>query len=232
MSFIKANLILIPTPIDDDSPLESVARDLLMANALSEDSVILVEEHKACRRRWLHWGLPREAIEKFVLYNEHTRDELNPNIISMLQSGKTAYLMSDCGLPAFCDPGTSLVALCHESDLKVTSTPFANSIALAVSLSGISHDRFIFEGFVAKGSERAQDLKRIMRQKEVSILMDTPYRMKKLLEELASINGNREAFLAMDLNKQDEQLLKGTIGDLSKRAPEEKREFILVLGNL
>src|SRR5690606_3438127 len=183
MSSIKANLILIPTPIDDDSPLESVARDLLMANALSEDSVILVEEHKACRRRWLHWGLPREAIEKFVLYNEHTRDELNPNIISMLQSGKTAYLMSDCGLPAFCDPGTSLVALCHERALQVTSTPFANSIALAVSLSGISHDRFIFEGFVAKGSERAQDLKRIMRQKEVSILMDTPYRMKKLLEE-------------------------------------------------
>lgn len=232
MSSLNANLILIPTPIDDESPLEPIARELLLKHALEENSIVLVEEHKTCRRRWLNWGLPREAIEKFVLYNEHTRNELNPKIISMLQLGKVAFLMSDCGLPAFCDPGTSLVALCHETQLKVTSTPFANSIALAVSLSGIPHDRFIFEGFVAKGSERLQDLKRIMRQGEVSVLMDTPYRMKKLLEELAAINGNREAFLAMDLNAKSEHLIKGSLSEIAKKAPDEKKEFILILGKL
>src|SRR5690606_32539801 len=113
--------------------------------------------------------LPREAIEKFILYNEHTRDELAPKIISELQVGKKAYLMSDCGLPAFCDPGVALVRMCHEHNLKITSAPFSNSISLAMALSGIDHSRFIFEGFVAKGRERDSELKRIMRQKEVSI---------------------------------------------------------------
>lgn len=227
-----AHLTLIPTPIDDKSPLEETAKKILLDACENPKAIILVEEHKACRRRWLSWGLPRETIEKFVLYNEHTRDELAPKIISDLQSGKKAYLMSDCGLPAFCDPGVNLVRMCHEHNLKVTSAPFSNSISLAMALSGIDHSRFIFEGFVSKGRERDQELKRIMKQKDVSIVMDTPYRMKKLLEELMNINPNRVGFLGMDLNKESEELHKGSLASLFKKAPDEKKEFILVLDKL
>ena len=73
-------LILIPTPIQDDRPLESVAREMLLKDCLSTDVLILVEEHKIGRQRWLRWGLPREAIEKFILFNEHTQEKLTPDI--------------------------------------------------------------------------------------------------------------------------------------------------------
>ena len=47
--------------------------------------------------------------------------------------------MSDGGLPAFCDPGKELVAACHRNNVKVTSSPFQNSIVLALALSGFDH---------------------------------------------------------------------------------------------
>jgi len=226
------SLTLIPTPIDDHSPLCVVATKKLKQAVIDED-MIIVEEHKIARRRWLQYGLPREAIDHFYVYNEHTYNDVSKEVLSKLKKGKNAFLMSDCGLPAFCDPGRQLIDFCHSNHIKVTSTPFANSISLAVALSGFEHDRFVFEGFVpAKGDLRSKELKRIVKAKEMSILMDTPYRINKLVDELAQLAPGREAFLGMDLNMPEELLLRGTLGILSKILPPSKREFILILRKL
>ncbi len=223
-------LTLVPTPIDDSSPLCAVAKAKLLT-AVEGGELILVEELKAGRRRWLHFGLPREAIDSFVLYNEHTRADLVPELIQSLKKGRNIYLMSDCGLPAFCDPGQELVDRCHLNKIKVTSTPFANSIALAVALSGFPHQRFIFEGFIsAKKELRGKEIKRVLNQKEMTILMDTPYRLKKLLEELRLHNCNRIIFLGLDLNSDKETLLRGDISFILNNITDFKREFILILG--
>lgn len=224
-------LTLIPTPIDDSSPLEQVAKELLDENCLLDKTIIVVEELKEGRRRWLRFGLPREAIEKFVLYNEHTHAETSMELLKLMQKGYKVFMMSDCGLPAFCDPGRRLVELCHQHNIKVTSTPFANSIALAVALSGFSHDKFMFEGFIsAKSEQRQKELRKIMKNPYTSVLMDTPYRMKKLIDELKSIDTKREIFLGMELNQPNERLLRGTLDKVSKMIEKDKKEFILILG--
>lgn len=224
-------LTLIPTPIDDESDLEAVAKRLLLENAMLDQSIIAVEELKEGRRRWLRFGLPREAIDKFVTYNEHTYQDESNKLLKELQRGKNVYMMSDCGLPAFCDPGRRLVELCHQHGIRVTSTPFANSIALAIALSGFSHDRFIFEGFVpARSDQRPAALQRMMQQKDTLVLMDTPYRMKKLIDELAMIDGKREAFIGQELNKSSERLIRDSLYNLSKTIQKDKKEFILVIG--
>ncbi len=217
-------LILIPTPIDDDSPLETLAHRHL--SNMPKDSMLLVEEEKNCRRRWLNWQLPRESIDLFTLYNEHTQEKLNPEIIKVLKKGKVVYLMSDCGLPAFCDPGQKLVDLCHKNKIQVTSTPFANSIALAMALSGFDHSEFFFAGFLPH-KNRQEKLQEILKRKETVVLMDTPYRLEKLITELDDLDCSREAFLAMDLNTIDEQLERGKIKFLRRKWG--KREFILIL---
>ena len=119
-----SELILVPTPISEDLPLEEVALHRLKEDAMKSDVVLLVEEHKVARQRWLKWGLPREAIDKFLLYNEHTSAKMKTEVVKDLMEGKRVYLLSDCGLPAFCDPGQNLVDLCHKKKIKVTSTPF------------------------------------------------------------------------------------------------------------
>lgn len=225
----RGYLTLIPTPIDDDSPLCSIAYSKL-ESAVANNDLILVEEHKVARRRWLKYGLPREAIDQFILYNEHTFSEIGPEILNQIKNGKNAYLMSDCGLPAFCDPGRLLVDSCHNSKIKVTSTPFANSIALAVSLSGFEHERFVFEGFIpSKSSDRTQTLKRIINSKEMSVIMDTPYRLSKLMTELKDLNIERDLFLGMNLNQKEEKLLRGSISEIMSQMDDQKREFILIM---
>jgi 16S rRNA (cytidine1402-2'-O)-methyltransferase len=121
---MKGLLTLIPTPLKEDLPLEPIALALLQRVSIDPNVTILVEEHKVARQRWLKWGLPREVIERFVLFNEHTVREVEAEILEKLKSGKEAVLFSDGGLPAFCDPGQSLVNRCHEKSIKVTSTRF------------------------------------------------------------------------------------------------------------
>jgi 16S rRNA (cytidine1402-2'-O)-methyltransferase len=227
-------LTLIPTPIQDDHPLEPVARERLLSECLDPDVLLLVEEHKVARQRWLRWGLPREAIEKFMLFNEHTQLQLKGQILQALKTGKRAYLLSDCGLPAFCDPGQELVNACHMSGIKVTATPFPNSIALALALSGFSHQRFIFCGFVpVKVPERSQWIEQELKHPETMIWMETPYRLNKLLTELAELKLKREIFLACDLGAGDELLLRGTASEVLKRlAPQQKKEFVLLISAL
>lgn len=224
-------LILVPTPIQDELPLESVARERLLQDALNQNVLLLVEEHKIARQRWLKWGLPREAIEKFILFNEHTQEKIQADIIKQMKSGKRAYLLSDCGLPAFCDPGQLLVDGCHKQGIKVTATPYPNSISLAVALSGFSHSRFIFSGFVpVKEPERSEWMKSELKNNETLIWMETPYRLKKLLEELSKLTLNRELFLGCDLGGENELLLRGSAASLLKSLGEqEKREFVLVI---
>jgi 16S rRNA (cytidine1402-2'-O)-methyltransferase len=230
---MSANLTLIPTPIAESLPLEPVALALLEAVCLLPESVILVEEHKVARRRWIEWGLPREAIDRFQLLNEHSHPDETRDLVRSMRTGKKYYLMSDAGLPAFCDPGQTLVNACHEGGLKVTSTPFPNSISLALSLSGFSHSRFYFAGFLpANSEERKQELFRLSKMSETIILMDTPYRMAAVLNDVAQAAGlkKRKCFLAMDLNGSDELLIRGECSEVNARVKTMgKREFILVL---
>lgn len=228
-------LVLVPTPIYEEHMLETTALNLLKEDVLKEDVLVLVEEHKVARQRWLRWGLERSAIEKFIVFNEHTQKEVSPEIIKKLKDPKsTAYLLSDCGLPAFCDPGQNLVDQCHRNHIQVTATPFPNSIALAIALSGFSHDRFLFCGFVPqKHPDRSTWLKNELKKAETLIMMETPYRLGKFLEELNELATKRQIFLAMDLGAPSECLLRGSASELLKDPQTAgKREFVMVISPL
>jgi 16S rRNA C1402 (ribose-2'-O) methylase RsmI len=58
--------------------------------------------------------------------------------------------------------------------------------------------------------------------------MDTPYRLEKLLKEMQALNPTREIFLGMELNKKDEELLRGKLQNI--KAPDGKKEFVMVIG--
>jgi 16S rRNA (cytidine1402-2'-O)-methyltransferase len=230
----QGQLTLIPTPIDEVSKLSVEAFNLLQEVCLLEKSLIVVEDNKPARKRWIHFGLPREAIEKFLNLNEHNAKESTALLIDKLKAGFNIYLMSDGGLPAFCDPGSELVYQCHKNKIKVTSTPFSNSVILALALSGFYHLQFKFLGFLPLDQElRQKVLNQAINSNETVIMMDTPYRLKRLLEELDSLFKSkgikREIFLALDLNSTTEDLHLGMPGDILLRLADLKREFILII---
>jgi 16S rRNA (cytidine1402-2'-O)-methyltransferase len=228
-------LTLIPTPISEKGELDQQAFNLLHEAATKnrENSVFVVEDAKPGRQRWIHFKLPRELVDSFVLYNEHTKVEAKESLLKALLAGKDVFLMSDGGLPAFCDPGRELVYACHKNNIRVTSAPFFNSVILTLALSGFPHERFIFEGFLPREAlERTKTLKTILQRFETSILMDTPYRLKRLLEELRDIwpsHSKKELFLALSLGENEEMMLLGTPAELLLRLKDFKQEFVLVV---
>lgn len=235
----NGTLTLIPTPIDETSKLTTEAFSQLIEVTKIENrdkNLIVVEDLKPARKRWLSFGLPRESIELFKQLNEHNFKESTTELILELKSGKNVFLMSDGGMPAFCDPGQELVYQCHKNKIKVTSFPFSNSVILALALSGLCHKKFIFHGFMPLDNlEREQLLQSILKQKLTCILMDTPYRLKRLLEELESIekmgkSSNMQYFVALDLNQMTEELILGTPTEMLKRIKDIKREFVMVIG--
>ena len=226
-------LILIPTPLEESLPLEPVALEALKSASTDSNALILVEEHKVARNRWIQWGLPRQSVDSFVVFNEHTAKSENQAILEKLKSGKRAFLMSDGGLPAFCDPGMDLVSLCHDSGIPVTATPFPNSIALALALSGYDHREFHFSGFLpAESQERKNALTRISQKYPCTIvLMDTPYRLQTLLKDVAdSPLKIRELFIGTSLNTHQERLFRGKPKDLlTELGTLNKIEFVMVI---
>ncbi len=229
----KKGLILIPTPLEESLPLEPVALELLHLASSDPNALILVEEHKVARNRWIKWGLPRERIDSFVIFNEHTAKSEEKRILEWLRAGKRVFVMSDGGLPAFCDPGMELVNLCHNAGISVTASPFPNSIALALALSGFDHREFHFSGFLpAEAGERKKSLASIAQKYACTVvLMDTPYRLQSLLKDLVdSPLKNRNLFIATSLNSDSERLYRGKPQALlSEIGSLNKVEFMMVL---
>lgn len=229
----SGTLTLIPTPLSETGVLEPVAFERLTtaASLERESSVFVIEDLKPGRRRWLSFKLPRDVVEDFVLYNEHTAKAASADLLKALKEGKNVYLMSDGGLPAFYDPGVELVSLCHQNQIKVTSTPFSNSVALALALSGMNHKKFWFEGFLPlESAERNMVIKKLIKERHTSIIMDTPYRLKRVLEEMQEAwQSNKRLFVAMDLNTETEELRLGNPTELLSKISDFKREFIMIL---
>lgn len=226
-------LTLVPTPINETSPLNPETFSILArASEAGEESIFVVEDLKPGRRRWVRFGLKRELIPELVLYNEHNWQTQSEALYQAMLKGKNVFLMSDGGTPAFCDPGRELVRKCHEGGIQVTSTPQYNSVAMALSLCGLNTDSFEFLGFLPiDKTERAAAIKRALTGPHVSVLMDTPYRLVRMLEELsASWPEKKLLFLALDLGGEKEQLLFGRPGEMLVQLKEKKREFVAVIG--
>jgi 16S rRNA (cytidine1402-2'-O)-methyltransferase len=74
-------LTLIPTPIDETSQLTNEAYSLLLAAVNCEKSIFVVEDLKPGRKRWIHFKLPKEVVERFVLLNEHTANKISKYLL-------------------------------------------------------------------------------------------------------------------------------------------------------
>lgn len=226
-------LTLIPTSVTEGGALtEELSAQLI--KSWKEGAGICVEDEKPGRRRWLSWGLPREAIEDFITYNEHTRAELDGDIVSQLQKGRDFFLMSDGGTPGFCDPGRSLVSLCHKSHVRVRMINCANSLLPAVALSGFTEGAFEFLGFPPKEKEeRAVFFENMFKKDSCQVFMDTPYRLKRVLNEMSDAcpknQRSRAHFLLMDIERETEEYLWGSLDKLLGHKDLGKREFVWVL---
>jgi 16S rRNA (cytidine1402-2'-O)-methyltransferase len=103
--------------------------------------------------------------------------------------GQDIGLLSEAGMPAVADPGSSLVRAAHDLGLKVVPLVGPCSLLLALAASGLNGQSFAFVGYVAQdATERRQQLASLdalaLQSGQTQILIETPYRNAAVMAAL------------------------------------------------
>lgn len=133
--------------------------------------------------------LPRAAHKK----GDHTpgaeADALARNLLAPALQGHDMGLVSEAGMPAIADPGSSVVRAAHALGLRVVALTGPVSLMLALAASGLNGQNFAFVGYVPQDpAERARRLRELeshaLKTGQTQILIETPYRNAALLQGL------------------------------------------------
>ncbi len=216
-------LYIVATPIGNYRDITLRALDVLK----SADAVICEEYRQGSTL------LKKLEItgKEFLILNEHNEAEKAAEIAMQLAQGKRFALVSDCGTPVFADPGTLLIQKALEFQVPVVPVPGASSLMALLSMSPLPVNEFVFAGFLPRQTEaRLPKLNALAKMGLPVILMDTPYRLAKLLDEVKKAFGkNRRVTLAMDMTLESERILHGPVGEILPQVGSRKSEFMLIV---
>ena len=215
-------LYVVATPIGNAGDITTRAIE-----TLAHADVILCEEHRNGSRLLKSLGIAKPLLE----LNEHNEAERIQEVLLMLAQGQSLALISDCGTPVFSDPGKKLLQLLYEMNITVTPLPGASSLMAALSVCPFDLEEFLFIGFLpVKTDQRQKKLSQLKYSNYPLVLMDTPYRLQRLLQEVQQSFGKKQnIFLACDLTMPEEGLYLGPVDEILPKIQNRKAEFILIL---
>jgi 16S rRNA (cytidine1402-2'-O)-methyltransferase len=217
-------LYLVATPIGN---LEDIT--LRALRVLRECDVVAAEDTRHSGRLLQHFAISKPMLSYFQ-FNEARRSE---EILQRLQRGEKVALVTDAGSPGISDPGARVVAAALAAGLRVESVPGPCALVAALTASGLPTDEFHFLGFLShKSAQRRRRLEGLRTVPGTLVLYESPYRIVKLLEELAELHPMRKVVLARELTKKFEEFRSGLPGELlaEVRSKVPKGEFVVVLG--
>jgi 16S rRNA (cytidine1402-2'-O)-methyltransferase len=166
-------------------------------------------------------------------YFEHNERWKGGRILDILRSGRSVALVSDAGTPGVSDPGFRLVRDARAQGLPVVPVPGPSAAIAALSVSGLPTDRFLFVGFLpARKGARRRALEELVGCRSTLIFYESPLRVEDSLLDMASVLGDREAFLCREATKMYEEYVRGRLRELSSRLGARgtvKGEIVLVV---
>ena len=148
-----------------------------------------------------------------ISYHEHNRNSRVPELLTRLSEGKDIALVTDAGVPGISDPGYELVKACAENEITVVPIPGPVAAITALSASGISTDKFVFEGFLSsKAKQRRSHLELLKLEERTLVFYESPHRLRSTLQDMREIFGDdRQIVLARELTKIYEEFWRGDI---------------------
>lgn len=172
-------------------------------------------------------------IEKpLTSYFEHNKKEKGEYLINEMINGKNIALVSDAGTPAISDPGEDLVKMCAENGIEVVPVPGAVAGINALISSGLSTQRFTFEGFLTVNKRgRGEHLLSLKEEQRTMIFYEAPHKLMSTLKDMLSVFGDRRIALCRELTKIHEEIYRTTLSQAIERYEENppRGEFVLVI---
>jgi len=217
---MPGRLIVCPTPIGNLEDLSERAR-----RVLAEADIVACEDTRRTGRLY-----ERLEIERPKLISNHEGNEADRarQLAQAIERGAKVVLISDAGTPAISDPGFRLIAAAIERGQEVEVLPGPSAITTALVASGLPTDRWRFEGFLPR---RAGELERVLGGGETVVAFESPRRLPDSLAALAALAPDRPAAVCRELTKLHEEVVRGTLGELTRKFRDDvKGEIVVVIG--
>ncbi|NLY67973.1 MAG: 16S rRNA (cytidine(1402)-2'-O)-methyltransferase [Tissierellia bacterium] len=219
----KGLLYICPTPIGN---LEDIT--LRTLKVLEEVDLVAAEDTRRTLKLLNHYNIKKPLTS----YHEHNKKTKGQILVEKLKEGAKIALVTDAGMPGISDPGEDIIKLCIEENIDIIALPGATAFTLALVLSGLKTDKFVFEGFLpSKNRDRIKELERLKGEERTIILYEAPHRMEALLQDILTILGNRNISISRELTKIHEETFRGTVSEAIDwfKDTGPKGEFVIVL---
>ncbi len=216
------NLYIVATPIGNFEDISFRA-----VKILEDVDFIICEDTRVSGNLLSHFNIKN----KLISFNAKSEGKKIDKVIAEILSGKSAALISDAGTPTISDPGVRLVNRALKESITVHGIPGANAAILALSISGIPTESFLFEGFLPQKKGRTKKLKELSEEKRTIVIYESPYRIEKLLKELTEFLPERFIAISRELTKKFEEVIRGYPNQLLENIDEMKikGEFVIVI---
>jgi 16S rRNA (cytidine1402-2'-O)-methyltransferase len=206
---MAGTLVLCATPIGnagDASPR--------LAAALAEADVVAAEDTRRLRRLAATLEIAPKRVVSYYDANETTR---TPELLAVLEAGRTVALVTDAGMPSVSDPGYRLVTAAVAAGARVTAVPGPSAVTTALALSGLPADRWCMEGFLPrKAGERRARLADLAAERRTLVFFEAPHRLAAMLADLAAAFGaGRPAAACRELTKTYEEVRRAPLAELA-----------------
>ena len=185
---------------------------------LGQAEVIAAEDTRRVRTLAARLGVELHA--RIVSYYDAVETRRTPALLAELQAGQDVLLVTDAGMPGISDPGYRIVTAAAEAGIRVTALPGPSAVTTALAVSGLPTDRFSFEGFPPrKQGERTRRFAELAEDTRTQVFFESPRRLGVTLGELAESHGaDRQAVVCRELTKTHEEILRGTLAELTSWA--------------
>ncbi len=161
-------------------------------------------------------------------YHKFNETRESEKILTLIANGKNVAVISDAGMPIISDPGAILVRELIKNKIDFEMIPGANAGVSALALSGLDATSFVFGGFLPeKKQDRIEYINRLARAESTMIFYSACHDIKKDLNDLFSILGNRQVSVSNDITKKFEQTFRGRLGEIEIESP--RGEFVIVV---
>lgn len=222
-----ATLYIIGTPIGNLGDISIRA-----AEAFKNVELVACEDTRRTLKLLNHLGV-RVTLLSCRSQNEEIAAK---RVIAALDQGFNVAYASDAGTPALSDPGAVLVRLAVAAGHNAVPIPGPSAFATLLSVSGGWDKTVIFEGFLSpKAGRRKNRLRELMAQEAAIVLYESPYRIIKLLQDIAEIDNNRYICIGREMTKVHEEYVRGAatevLANFAKKNEQIGEFSVYIAGN-
>jgi len=199
-------------------------------SVLKEVAFVAAEDTRRTSILLQHFQISKPLLS----FHEHNEARRTSELIEKMRAGEKVALITDAGMPSISDPGYRIVRACIENEIQFEVIPGPSAVLTALVGSGLATDRFYFGGFLpVKSGQRERELGAALVREVTSVYFESPHRIIRSLEVIASTHPSRAICVARELTKHFEEYRRGeassVLAHFTTHPP--KGEITLLIGS-